>query len=208
MKTLAREFTPRERVLLLILSLIIVALAYYILVDSPVRSGIKNTRLEIESLQLQEAAVQRQIENIRSWESELERLKEMGRQESRMPSYNSSKEELDFLNATLAETLDYYVGFTQITREGDQIRRSFALNFSAVSYNDAVRVLTELENSSIRCLIGDFSVSPYDNSASLTEGPVTVNVTATFYETMFGGKEDKELPPDTAPQPAEAGSGT
>ena len=201
MKTLTREFTLRERVLLLIFGAVIVALVYYLLVDEPVRSGIKSANASKEALAIQVAAVEQQLTNMRIWQAEMEQLKKNGRPQSFMPSYNYSNEELDFLNATLAGKLDYYIGFNEITREGEQIRRSFALNFSAPSYQEAVNVIAALENSNTRCLVGDFSMSPYENGFSLMGGPVTVNATATFYETLHGGKEDSQLPPDSAPQP-------
>ncbi|MBQ7677070.1 MAG: type II secretion system protein M [Lachnospiraceae bacterium] len=200
MKTLTREFTFRERVLLLIFGAIIVALVYYLLVDEPVRSGIKAANSNKEALLVQVAAVEQQLNNMHLWQQEMEHLEENGRPQSYMPSYNYSNGELDFLNATLAGTLDYYIGFNEITREGDQIRRSFALNFSSPSYPSAVEVIAALENSKTRCLVGDFSIMPYENGSSLSTGAVTVNATATFYETMYGGKEDAELPPDSAPQ--------
>lgn len=201
MKTLAREFTLRERVLLLILGAIIIAMVYYLLVDEPVRSGIKSANASKEALAVQAAAVEQQLTNMHTWQAEMDKLEGNGRPNSFMPSYNYSNEELDFLNETLAGTLDYYIGFNEITREGEQIRRSFALNFSSPGYQAAVEVIAALENSKVRCLVGDFSIFPYENGTSLMSGPVTVNATATFYETLHGGKEDAELPPDLAPQP-------
>ncbi len=201
MKTLTREFTNRELVLLLIFGIIIIGLAYYLLVEEPVRNGIASANADRDALQTQVAVIESEVSNMHAWQSEMDLLEENGHPSSYMPSYNSSKEELDFLNTTLAGTLDYYVGFTQITRQGNQIRRSFALNYSATDYNAAVAVIDALENSKIRCLVGDFSMAPYENSASLMAGPVSVTATATFYETMRGGVEDMELPPDTAPKP-------
>ncbi len=201
MKTLTREFTPRELVLLAVFGCIIIALAYYLLVDSPVRSGIASAKADKEALESQVAVIESELSNMQAWQDEMDLLEQNGHPSSYMPSYNASKEELDFLNATLAGALDYYIGFTQITRQGNQIRRSFALNYSATDYNAAVKVISDLENSRIRCLVGDFSVVPFENSESLMNGPVSVTATATFYETMQGGVEDMELPEDTAPKP-------
>ncbi len=198
MKSMTKEFSGRDRFLLVILGVVILALLYYLWVDVPVRNGAKEAKSNIEALETQKTALEAQLVKINSWRTEAEQNERLGRPDSFMPSYNASKEELDFLNTTLADTRDYYIGFTQITREGDQIRRSFALDFSAVDYNAAVEVLSALENSHIRCLIGDLSVYTADDVDSLMSGPVTVNATATFYETMHDGVEDKELPADTA----------
>lgn len=200
MKALKRDFTPRERMLLILLSLIILALIYYLTVQQPVSSGMAETKSEKAALQVQIDAINRQLASIDAWKREKVLLAKYNRDDMYMPSYNASNDELDFLNETLGGTLDYYIGFNEVTREGDQIRRAFSLSYSATGYQAAVDVLAKLERSNIRCLIGDFSVSPYGESTTLVGGPVTVNATATFFETMYGGKPDKELPEDTAPQ--------
>ena len=49
-------------------------------------------------------------------------------------------------------------------------------------------------------MISDFSMVPVDNDADIFSGQVDVNCIATFYETMYGGKEDSDLPVDSAPK--------
>jgi hypothetical protein len=120
-----------------------------------------------------------------------------GLAKTRMPSYNAGKEEVDFMNDTLKDTIDYYIGFNDLTREGDQIRRNFSLQFKSANYKAAQKVLKKIEGSKIRCLIGDISVTPVESDQTISDGEVQVSCTATFYETLQGGKADKELPPDS-----------
>lgn len=199
MKLLTKDLSGRDRVLAIILGIVIVLMLYYLAVDRPVRSGLKEASAEKKELEAQLEDIEYQIEEIKSMKSELSNLSQNGAVVSRMPSYNGEKREVNFLHTTLENTLDYYIGFNNVTREGDQIRRDFSLRFKAKDYLSSIEVMRQLEKSKIRCLIGDVSVSSAGDSGIITnQEPVQVSCTATFYETMQGGKEDRELPPDSA----------
>ena len=117
-----------------------------------------------------------------------------------MPSYNSSQKELDFLNETLAQTENYLVNFTTLTRNGDQINRGFVLQFTARNYSQAEKIIKTLEDSEIRCLIGDYMINPHEIGDHLLEGQVQVSLKGSFYETLYDGVVDKELPVDESAQ--------
>ena len=51
-----------------------------------------------------------------------------------------------------------------------------------------------MTGSEYRCLLDDVSGSV--NNRYNDDNSVTVNATATFYETMVGGKPDSALPPE------------
>lgn len=199
MKIITREFTQRERALLLVLSVLLLVLVYYLLVEAPVTSGIAAAKIEEETLKQQVAIVNARLEDIGKMEQELEEAEAQGKLLSRMPSYSGEKKEVDFLHEILAGTLDYYIGFDNLTREGDQVRRNFSLQYKCSDYQAAEEVMRRLEQSRIRCLIGDVAITPAgDFSDIVHQGPVQVNCTATFYETMQGGTPDRKLPEDTA----------
>ena len=60
MKVLSRDFTLKEKILLLILSLALIGLAYYQFIDQSVRSELAIAQSEKESLQVELDAVQMQ----------------------------------------------------------------------------------------------------------------------------------------------------
>ncbi|MBR1627975.1 MAG: hypothetical protein IJ679_01745, partial [Lachnospiraceae bacterium] len=153
---------------------------------------------QVNALQIERDTINLKVAEIHGMESEMQDLKAKGVVASRMPSYNASNEELDFLHLILGATSDYYIDFTDVTREGDQIRRNFSLQYRTSNYKTALQVLDQLENSEIRCRIGDLSVSPSGESNNIMNGPVQVSVQATFFETMQGGEADAELPEDSA----------
>lgn len=203
MKILSRDFSVAERVLLVFLGLVLVGLTYYRFVDQPVRTALRTAQSEQESLQAELDTVNTQIAHLSQMQNELTDLKE-GETVSKMPSYNNSKAELALLNDALRAATKYVVTFSDVTRDGDQIRRGFTLQFTAPSYDAMKQIFLDLAKSPYRCLIGDITCS-----AGSREGATELNVsaTATFYETMVGGVPDAGLPADTSNTPEEQVSG-
>lgn len=194
MKILSRDFTLRESILIGLLGLILVVLFYYQFVDQPVRTAINSANAEKQSLQIELDAVQQKVAEVNEMRTELDSIEASGKT-SRMESYNNSKAELALLNDILESATDYSISFATVTRDGNQIRRNFSLQFVAQDYATVEKILAELARSPYRCLVGDISCS----GGSQTVGSrVSVSTTATFFETMVGGTADAGLPQDTA----------
>ncbi len=194
MKILTRDFSSREKFLIVTLLVIIIVAAYYLFVYRTVDDQINAHISEREALESQLMIATAQVERLQAMSEQMDNdtLK------SYMPSYNSSKKELDFLNNTLADTEDYMVNFTTLSRNGDQISSGFKLQFTAGSYAQAEELINTLEESEIRCLIGDYVINPTEDKGHLKRGPVQVALNGSFYETMYDGVADKELPADSS----------
>ena len=193
MKVLSRDFSTREKILMLILCLLLLGIAYYRFVSLPVREAIANAEDQCELLSLELTAAQQRVAALERMRAELEELTASSTL-SAMGSYNNSKAELALLNDILSDTLQYTIAFSSVTREGDQIRRNFALQFTADSYDAMQTAVERLSRSEYRCLISDMSCTASDTNRNI----VTVNATATFYETMVGGVIDEGLPADSS----------
>ena len=191
MKILSRDFTRAEKILIAVLVLILLGLAYYQFVDKPVRQSIANAQSEADMLQTELTAAQARLAAAQKVKNSLDELEASG-QMSWMGSYNNSKAEVAFLNGILADTLQYSVSFANVTRAGNQIRRSFTLEYRTGSYASAHEIMARLCQSHDRCLVSDASCSMEDS------GEVVVRQAATFYETMVGGTPDAGLPADSA----------
>ena len=192
MKVLSRDFTLKERLLLLFLGLILVALAYYQFVDKPARAALESARVESEQLTVELQGVQAKLDQMHRMRDELEDVTSGGAA-SEMGSYNNSKEEIASLNEILKDTLQYSITFADVTRSGDQIRRNFSLQFTVDNYESMERLLAALAENHHRCLIGEVRCNSTRNS-NIMDGNITVNATATFFETMVGGTPDAGLP--------------
>ena len=192
MKVLSRDFTTKEKLLLLLLSLILVGLAYYQFVDQPVRIALESARTEADSLRVELKTVDAKLERMRRMRAELDDVT-AGGTATEMGSYNNAKAEIASLNDILNEALQYSITFANVTRSGDQIRRNFTLQFTTDNYGIMEHMLSALSQNHHRCLIGDLRCTAARNE-SLLEGNITVNATATFFETMVGGTPDAGLP--------------
>ena len=192
MKVLSRDFTLKEKLLLLLLGLVLVGLAYYQFVDQPVRSKIESARAEADSLSMELKTVEAKLERMHRMRDELEDVT-AGGSASEMGSYNNSKEEYTVLNDILGSALKYSITFANVTRDNDQIRRNFTFQFTSDDYDAMERMIGELLDNHYRCLIGDLRCTA-SRDGHVMEGNITVNGTATFYETMVGGTPDAGLP--------------
>ncbi len=196
MKALSRDFTLKEKILLLFLCLILVGLAYYQFVDRPCRESLAAAQAEADSLTVELTAVEAKLVKMRNMRDEVEDIT-AGGTASEMGSYNNSKEEIALLNDILQSADQYSISFSEVTRDGDQIRRNFALQVTTNSYEEMETILSRLYASHYRCLIGDIRCSaPQRNVYGYLDGRVSVNATATFFETMVGGVPDAGLPAD------------
>lgn len=205
MKLLSRDFNTAEKVLLTFLTLLLLGLAYYWFVDQPCRNAITAANSERDALQVELFAVQAKEAQLKRMQDELDRLGSL-EETSRMESYNNTKAELTMLNNALTSADSYYINFSSVTRNGDQIRRNFSLQFTTRSFDDAKSIIADLSQSEYRCLLGDmqYSVTPHYSYSIYSGLPdeaydvITVNTTATFYETMYDGTPDAGLPADEA----------
>ena len=195
MKIFSREFTLKEQILILVLVLLLLGLAYYQFVDQPVRASVANANAKADELTVELQTVEAKLERMRRMRSEVDSIT-AGGTNSEMGSYNNSKAEVAFLNDVLSSAKQYNINFSNVTRNEDQIRRNFTLQFTTATYDEAEALLNKLSASHYRCLIGDLRcTSSRNNSNVLSENTdITVNATATFYETMVGGTPDAGLP--------------
>ena len=191
MKIMSRDFTTKEKLLILVLILILLGLVYYHFVDQNVRASVANSESEAQMIQTQLDTAQQRVMYLQNLQNKMDALKAEGHL-SYMGSYNNSKAEVAFLNDILADTQQYTVDFANVTRSGNQIRRSFTLRYQTADYAAAQAVMKKLCAGENRCLVGDVRCSIADN------GAVVMQQSATFYETMVDGTPDAGLPRDNA----------
>ena len=187
MKIMSRNFTLKESILIIVLALVLVGLFYYQFVDRVVRDSINSSNAEYDSLRTDLDSLQARLGQLTSIQQSMDALEAEGNL-SWMGSYNNSKEEVAFLNDILADTLQYSISFANVTRTGNQIRRSFSLNYRTRGYKAARDIMIKLLEGKNRCLVGDV------RCAINSDGTVNMSQSATFYETMVGGEADASLP--------------
>ena len=198
MKLMSRNFSKKEKALLLILIVVLIALGYYQFFYVPTTQEIENNRTEQAALQSELTGINTKIASLTRMKEELDSIDVNKR--SYMPSYNASKQEMQFLDSILANTVRYSISFPTVTRNGDQVRRNFSLSFAVNSYDEAQSIVTALASSKLRCMLSDikYSVNLYwlrdDYDRRYGDAYLSVSMSATFYETMVEGTPDSGLP--------------
>ena len=209
MKIMSRDFTPKEKILLVILLLLVLFAAYYWLIYVPCGNAIDRANADRDATQVDLTIAAAKEAQLKKMQSELDSLGEL-QYASRMESYNNSKEELKLLNGVLEAADEYSVSFASVSRDGDQIRRNFTVEFKTVNFTTAKEIIQRLSESELRCLLGDvqyttslYRLADYETRANARliddiyyYDVITVDMTATFFETMVGGTPDAGLPAD------------
>ena len=208
MKALSRDFTTKEKIMLVIFCLFLLALAYYRFFYVPTQDQIATANLQRDNYQQELMEVMAKEAQIRKMKEELDELGELN-EVSRIESYNNAKAEITLLNRVLEPASEYSIEFSNLTKNEDLIRRNFTLMFRTDSFVAAKRILSSLEESPYRCVIGDIQYQLTTRRAKEEEPTrgghdkyyydvVTVTTSATFFETMHGGEADEGLTAATA----------
>lgn len=185
-----RKFTRREKVLLVIMAIVMVAGAYFWFVQMPLSAQmleIQTAQADAESeLIVLQAKARRQNE----MEAELEKLKSSTIY-AETPKYDNLQAVITTLNSIMAETNDYSLNFQPVVQaeDGNIIRREISMKFTSGTYDQARRVITRLHDGAFRCQISDLSISaiaPADAGqgyvATLDKNSVDVSLTITYFE--------------------------
>ena len=198
MKLMSRDFTWKEKAVLVVLVVIILSFVYYLAVDRPCRRSMASAKAEKAELELELDAIDNKIAKLEGMEAEIAAIEASG-DTSYMASYNNVKEERRELNDILADAEEYTINFSDVTRDSDTIRRGISIRFKTYDYETARGIIEALHESQYRNLI---TTVDYENNytfrvtgtGNYEDSYITTTVQMTFYETMVGGTSDAGLP--------------
>lgn len=181
-----REFTSREKILMLVLVILLMAVGYGKFYYAPLAARTANAKA-----QLAETTDNIMIENVRyqrmqEMQAELEQQKETQQgTDIIIPVFNNIESVMVQLDAILSQSDEYSLSFSpvsSISAEDNLVLRPIQMTFQAKNYSVAKKILSYLDLCPYRCSISDVSLSAendvYQNS------PVSANLTVTFYERL------------------------
>lgn len=184
----------QTRIAVLVLVFVVLAAAYLLFVDRPVRNGIREAEKERAELESKLALLEMQTNNISGVSEEMSSLR-AGGQLSWMPSYNSEDAEIDeILELVSKRAPDFSLSLDEVKRSENQIRRGFTLTFTVKKLSVAEKILHGLTHGEIRCLIANTELTWARGEDDAPTGEIEVTIHGTFYETMVGGEPDAGLP--------------
>ena len=196
---MTKSFTGREKFLLLILALMIVAAAYYMLIHKPISESLESIASQKEMAETDIVILQAKAVQLAGMKKELEEIERSG-SKSYVPLYDNLSAEMSFLSSVLnGRTYDYTLNFTGTTEKDGVVRRGVQIHFSTENYSVACIIIEKLQNSEFCCRIGDVKMLPlrdntysgvyynYDADYSILRNPLELTLTMTFYERMPEG---------------------
>lgn len=188
---LSRKFTMREKILLLVMAIMLLGLFYYQVVYKQTENmiaGYDTIELENELTIVQgKAAKKKKME---------QEMAEGGQKANGVvASYNNITNEINELNAILANADTFNLSFDEAKAEGTTVRRDIQVSFRTGSYAKMKEFLQQLHDCKYRCLIRDVSVSANgSNDKGLnSSNDINVSLIVTFYETTFNAKSTEGL---------------
>lgn len=189
---LSKQFTRREKVLLAILALLLLFALYYLAVHRPVTEALDRIQAESETVSMDLTVLEAKQQRMVAMQKELDEILSQPNV-SEIPKYDNLQRVMDFLNTVLSSASEYSLSFQglQQPQDGGILRRAMQMTFISPSYEGAQDMVTQLQNCPYRCQLSDISIAPaaadgqsQDTAAALTDGPVEVSVTVTFFEKL------------------------
>ena len=190
-----RKFTAREAWLLLLLSVMLLALFYYLALYRPVNLEVERcAALQVpveEDLELQMMKATRKKKMV----DELENAPE--KQQGELLPYNNIKNEITDLYEALSPAATYHLSFSEAVASGNIVRRDISISFQTENYQKVRSILEQMHSSPSRCILKDLSIS-VNKSRGEAGGMsaaelINVNVNITFYETLVGAENTNGL---------------
>ena len=123
-----REFTKREKVLLLIFAVLLIAVGYYKLLLEPINNQIESYRSLTQEEQMQMETAQLQAVRMKQMETEIAQAKAAGIERT-IPDYDNSAVLLPQLYQIMDSTIEYAMDFDEITFEGNIAARPVRIEF-------------------------------------------------------------------------------
>lgn len=175
-----REFTKREKVLLLIFAVLLIAVGYYKLLLEPINSQIESYRSLTQEEQMQMDTAQLQAARMKQMEAEIAQAKAAGIERT-IPDYDNSAVLLPQLYQIMDSTIEYAMDFDEITFEGNIAARPVRIEFEIANYQKARRVIDKLCTTGYAMQIEDMTIQ---EARTTDKRSVHTYLSITFFEAV------------------------
>ena len=182
-----RPFTTREKVMLVILSLLIIGICYYKFLLEPINDQIEQYNQmaagEQDIITQNMALIQKKKE----MEQELEAIFAENPDPDPIPHYDNSGVLMVEIHSILDGTVDYTLSFsdTSLLSGGYLLRRPVELEFSVTTYSQARAIINRLHDSKNINQISDLSITRVNRETKQIDEDVDtirVKMVITYFE--------------------------
>lgn len=180
---ISKKFNKREKALLLVFAVLLIATTYYQLIFKPTRASVKRAeekRVEVEEMIEEEQAV---LEEQRKMEAALESIDYGKEADYVTPLYDNTPNVIPLLNSALSKTIDYDLRFMPVTFSDNLAMREIQMTFAARNYASARDIVTQIASGPYSCDISLLKMDPVESDVEiLTMGEVKVVMYVIYYE--------------------------
>lgn len=176
-----RELTKREKVLLLVLVVLVVALGYYKLILEPINDQVTAYRANTEMEQAELDVDQFKVLQMQKMQKAVEEIKASG--ESRtIPQYDNSGTLMLELHKIMSATKDYSLDCSAGTTQENYIMlRPIVMTFRTATYQQARQIIDQLCASENISQISDVNINIRTNNGTTS---VETTLAITYFEIM------------------------
>ena len=183
---LSYTFTRREKTLILVLALILVAIAWFLLVYQRTTNEITRIDGEISTVQSELTVATAKVAEKNRMQKAIDNYKAQGAAATPIPYYDNVTAVMTELNSVLASSDTYSLAFDEIKKNDSSgfILRGVRANYSCGSREAAEDIISSLANGPYPCSIDTVSISDSSVGATRTTGssPVSATVHLTYFE--------------------------
>lgn len=174
-----RSFTTREKILLLLLTIMILGVGYFKLFYQPMQEQITASQQRQIAAEDQFSVEAVRLQRMKNMQNEIEQFKQSGATVySEIPPYDNIQNVMIQLNTILGQAKDYSISFQDVQKQDDSklVIRPIELSFTATVHT----VMDELYHCRFRCAIEQIAVSANENLS--VNNDISVSLSITFYE--------------------------
>lgn len=176
-----REISTREKILLVILAVLMIAVGYFKLVLTPINEGIDACR---ENMFAEQDEITEKLivtAEINKMQVKIDEIMASGEAHA-IPYFDNSTMLMIELHSILCDTDDYSLSFGNLTADDYIMMRPVAMSFKVGSYEQARAVIDALYASDNIMKISDINISMDKNSLTDSSKGVQVSMNLTYYE--------------------------
>lgn len=166
-----RSFTTREKILLLLLTIMILGVGYFKLFYQPMQEQITANQQRQIAVEDQFSVEAVRLQRMKNMQNEIEQFKQSGATVySEIPPYDNIQNVMIQLNTILGQAKD----------DSKLVIRPIEVSFTATDYATVHTVMDELYHCRFRCAIEQIAVSANENLS--VNNDISVSLSITFYE--------------------------
>lgn len=208
---LTYTFSRREKALLLIFAILLLAIVWFVFVYQRTTNEITRLDSEISATQIQVSADRERVDQLDMMRNVIEQRKAEGAEPTVMPDYDNMRALMTELNGIMRSTQTYSLSFDEVVHEegADHVDRGVRIDYTVASYRNAESIVKALAGGTYPCRIDSVSINDeaarsvtrtnvLGETVTETETRTNASVHVTFFEryseaaaAVFGSQENE-----------------